>query len=71
MLPREFEPKTPAGERPQTKVLDRAATGTDLDDFVYCKISESKDTPFLNVGNEFPFVFRTFYRRKQTLFAIL
>ena len=71
ILPGEFEPTTPAGERPQNYVLDRAATGTGLDDFAYCKISVAKDTPFLKLGNEFPFVFRNFYRFKQTLLAIL
>ena len=28
MLPVGFEPTTPAGERPQMYILDRAATGT-------------------------------------------
>jgi len=30
MPPVRFEPTTPAGERPQTYVLDRAATGTGI-----------------------------------------
>ena len=30
MTPVGFEPTTPAGERPQTYALDRAATGTGL-----------------------------------------
>jgi hypothetical protein len=64
MPPMEFEPTTPAGERPQTYTLDRAVTGTGLDDFAYCKISAANDTFFLKVGNEFPFVFHTSYRRK-------
>ena len=30
MPPVGFEPTTPAGERPQTYALDRAATGSDV-----------------------------------------
>ena len=35
MLPVGFEPTLSEGERPQTYVLDRAATGTGLL-FIYC-----------------------------------
>jgi hypothetical protein len=31
MLPVGFEPKIPAGERPQAQALDRAATGTGVE----------------------------------------
>jgi hypothetical protein len=34
MPPVTFEPTTPAGERPQTYALDRAATGTGIQDYV-------------------------------------
>jgi len=34
MPPVEFEPTTQAGERPQTYALDRAATGTGIQDHV-------------------------------------
>ena len=33
MPPVGFEPTIPAGERPQTYALDRAATGTDREKF--------------------------------------
>jgi len=33
MPPVEFEPTTPAGERPQTNALDRGTTGTDPEKF--------------------------------------
>ena len=35
MLPAGFEPAIPAGERPQTHALDRAATGIDLHFYYY------------------------------------
>jgi hypothetical protein len=39
MPPVRFEPAIPASERPQTHVLDRAATGTDFQDIALCIIS--------------------------------
>jgi hypothetical protein len=43
MPPVRFEPTTPAGERPQTYALDRAATGTGSTDEIH---SIKRDTPW-------------------------
>jgi len=41
MLPAGFEPTIPASERPQRHVLDRAATGTGIDEKYLNKFSVS------------------------------
>ena len=40
MLAVEFEPTIPASEWPQTRALDRAATGHGINTKEYCAVSE-------------------------------
>jgi hypothetical protein len=42
MPPVEFEPTNTAGERPQTYALDRAATGTGIENIYWLKIGSQK-----------------------------
>ena len=51
MSPVEFEPTIPAGERPQTYALDRAATGIGDDSL----LSEILMTPRCTSNDQFPY----------------
>ena len=46
MLPAGFEPKISTGERPQTYALDRAATGTSVDNIYHVKKKEIMCTEY-------------------------